>query len=84
MVWRKKKTEFSVEIVPARTICLMSKHIGLLCILSAYQVAADLEAKIKQHIQQVHAHRSFQSIPALREMKTATQDLDIVSICQLC
>uniref|UniRef100_H0V0K8 Leucine rich repeat containing 27 n=1 Tax=Cavia porcellus TaxID=10141 RepID=H0V0K8_CAVPO len=45
--------------------------------ISAYQVAADLEAKIKQHIQQVHAHRSFQSIPALHEMKTATQDLDI-------
>ncbi|XP_063101074.1 leucine-rich repeat-containing protein 27 isoform X1 [Cavia porcellus] len=50
--------------------------------ISAYQVAADLEAKIKQHIQQVHAHRSFQSIPALREMKTATQDLDIAKKLQ--
>nr|XP_023417280.1 leucine-rich repeat-containing protein 27 [Cavia porcellus] len=50
--------------------------------ISAYQVAADLEAKIKQHIQQVHAHRSFQSIPALHEMKTATQDLDIAKKLQ--
>ncbi|XP_023564734.1 leucine-rich repeat-containing protein 27 isoform X3 [Octodon degus] len=50
--------------------------------LSVSQVAADLEDKIKRHIQQMHVRRGFQGIPVLQEMKTVTQDLDIAKKLQ--
>ncbi|KFO38233.1 Leucine-rich repeat-containing protein 27 [Fukomys damarensis] len=50
--------------------------------ISPSRVAADLEEKIKRHIQQMHSHRSFQGAPELQEMKTATQDLNIAKKLQ--
>ncbi|XP_005402098.1 PREDICTED: leucine-rich repeat-containing protein 27 isoform X2 [Chinchilla lanigera] len=50
--------------------------------ISASQVAADLEEKLKRHIEQVHARRNFRGVPVLQEMKTAAQDLDIAKKLQ--